>query len=314
MARLGHRLRPRLGFAAGDRAVIGRIAVAGIAGLVLQQLSLLVINWSAQQTGDQGALTRFTWANAIYLLPYAVLVAPLLQVAFPRLATAAEEGTSTVAEVLGEVGPQVIMLASLGAALLVATAVPVARVFVLGPGSGDTAALAWLIVMLAPAVVGFGVLGLCSRTLLAQHRARAAGGVTMTAWAVVILAALGSRVVIPVSWQVVALAASVSLGLCVGGVVGAVLARSAAKPANVRSWWGRSTLIGLPAAGVAGGLVAWPAMQLRDAGLLAATLGAIGATVLCMMIFVGLVFLVDRSLGAALWTLVRRRSVVADRS
>ncbi len=273
MARLGHRLRPRLGFAAGDRAVIGRIAVAGIAGLVLQQLSLLVINWSAQQTGDQGALTRFTWANAIYLLPYAVLVAPLLQVAFPRLATAAEEGASSVAEVLDEVGPQVIMLASLGAALLVATAVPVARVFVLGPGSGDTAALAWLIVMLAPAVVGFGVLGLCSRTLLAQHRARAAGGVTMTAWAVVILAALGSRVVIPVSWQVVALAASVSLGLCVGGVVGAVLARSAAEPANVRSWWGRSTLICLPAAGVAGGLVAWPAMQLRDAGLLAATAG-----------------------------------------
>jgi putative peptidoglycan lipid II flippase len=150
--------------------------------------------------------------------------------------------------------------------------------------------------------------------LLAQHRARAAGGVTMTAWAVVILAALGSRVVIPVSWQVVALAASVSLGLCVGGVVGAVLARSAAKPANVRSWWGRSTLIGLPAAGVAGGLVAWPAMQLRDAGLPAATLGAIGAAVLCMMIFVGLVFLVDRGLGAALWNLVRRRDVTADLS
>jgi putative peptidoglycan lipid II flippase len=314
MARLGHRLRPRLGFAAGDRAVIGRIAVAGIAGLVLQQLSLLVINWSAQQTGDQGALTRFTWANAIYLLPYAVLVAPLLQVAFPRLATAAEEGASAVAEVMDEVGPQVIMLASLGAALLVATAVPVARVFVLGPGSGDTAALAWLIAMLAPAVVGFGVLGLCSRTLLAQHRARAAGAVTVTAWAVVILAALGSRVVIPVSWQVVALAAAVSLGMCVGGVVGAVLAGRAAEQPNPRSWLGRSTLISLPAAAVTGGLVAWPAMRLRDADLLAATVGAIGAAVLCVVIFVGLVFLVDRNLGAALWNLVRRRSAVVDRS
>src|SRR5829696_3664094 len=314
MARLGHRLRPRLRFAPGDRAVLSRIAAAGISGLVLQQLSLLVINWSAQQTGDQGALTRFTWANAIYLLPYAVLVAPLLQVAFPRLATAAEEGASSVTEVLDEVGPQVITLASLGAALLVATAVPVARVFVLGPGSGDTAALAWLIVMLAPAVVGFGVVGLCSRTLLAQHRARAAGGVTMTAWAVVILAALGARVVIPVSWQVVALAASVSLGLCVGAVVGVVLARGAAEPGNMRSWFGRSALICLPAAGVAGGVVAWPAIQLRDAGLLAATMGAIGAAILCMMIFVGLVFLVDRGLGAALWNLVRRRDVAADRS
>ena len=70
----------------------------------------------------------------------------------------------------------------------------------------------------------------------------------------------------------------------------------------------------LPAAGVAGGLVGWPTMQLRDAGLLAATVAAIGAAVLCMMIFVGLVFLVDRSLGAALWHLVRRRNVAADRS
>ncbi|HWI01879.1 MAG TPA: lipid II flippase MurJ [Propionibacteriaceae bacterium] len=314
MARLGHRLRPRLGFAAGDRAVIGRIAVAGIAGLVLQQLSLLVINWSAQQTGDQGALTRFTWANAIYLLPYAVLVAPLLQVAFPQLATAAEEGASAVAEVLDEVGPQVIMLASLGAALLVGTAVPVARVFVLGPGSGDTAALAWLIAMLAPAVVGFGVLGLSSRTLLAQHRAGAAGAVTVAAWSVVILAALGSRVLIPVNWQVVALAAAVSLGMCAGGVVGAVLARRASEQPTTRSRFGRSTLISLFAAGVAGGLVAWPTMLLRDADLLAATVGAIGAAVLCVMIFVGVVFLVDRNLGATLWNLVRRRSAMVDRS
>ena len=74
---------------AGDR---DRIAAAGLVGLVLQQVSVLVINWATQQTGDQGALTRFTWANAIYLLPYAVLAAPLLQLAFPRLAAAAEAG------------------------------------------------------------------------------------------------------------------------------------------------------------------------------------------------------------------------------
>ena len=72
LGRLGLRLRPRLRFAEGDRSVIITIAAAGIVGLVLQQLSVLLINWSAQQTGEQGALTRFTWANAIYLLPYAV--------------------------------------------------------------------------------------------------------------------------------------------------------------------------------------------------------------------------------------------------
>ena len=99
---VGLRLRPRLRFAEGDRSVIITIATAGIAGLILQQLSVLLINWSAQQTGDQGALTRFTWANAIYLLPYAVLAAPLLQVSFPRLADAAEKGRADVGQVLSE--------------------------------------------------------------------------------------------------------------------------------------------------------------------------------------------------------------------
>ena len=175
LGRLGLRLRPRLRFAAGDRSVIVTIAAAGIVGLVLQQLSVLLINWSAQQTGDQGALTRFTWANAIYLLPYAVLAAPLLQLSFPRLAAAAEQGRTAVGEVLAETGPVTVVMAWLGAALLVGTAIPVARVFVLGPGSGRTEALAWPIVAFAPAIVGFTLLGLASRTLLAQHLGKASG-------------------------------------------------------------------------------------------------------------------------------------------
>ena len=37
-------------------SVIITIAAAGIVGLILQQLSVLLINWSAQQTGDQRCL------------------------------------------------------------------------------------------------------------------------------------------------------------------------------------------------------------------------------------------------------------------
>ena len=113
--RLGLRLRPRLGFAAGDRSVVGRIAGAGLVGLVLQQVSVLVISWANQQTGDQGALTRFTWASAIYLLPYAVLAAPLLQLIFPRLSSAAESGGVEVRRVLTETGPLVVVAGWLGA-------------------------------------------------------------------------------------------------------------------------------------------------------------------------------------------------------
>ena len=225
LTRLGVTLRPRLRFAAGDRAVIITIAAAGLAGLVLQQVSVLMISWATQQTGDQGALTRFTWANALYLLPYAVLAAPLLQMVFPRLAAAAEAGEAQVRAVLAETGPAIVAMAWLGAALLVATAVPVARVFVLGPGSGRTAALAGPIVAFAPAVVGFTMLGLASRTLLAQHHGRAAGLTTASAWAVVIIGVLAVQTFVGAAWLVPAIAASISLGMVVGALVGWLLVR-----------------------------------------------------------------------------------------
>ena len=165
LARLGLRLRPRLRFAPGDRDVVLRIAAAGIAGLVLQQLATLLITWVARDSGDVGGLTRFGYANSLYLLPYAVLAAPLLQLMFPRLTTAAEEGSDHVVGVLSDLAPMVVILGWLGAALLAATAVPVARVFVLGPGSGRTDALSWPIVAFSLAVVGNTLLGLSSRTL-----------------------------------------------------------------------------------------------------------------------------------------------------
>jgi putative peptidoglycan lipid II flippase len=250
-------------------------------------------------------LTRFTWANAIYLLPYAVLAAPLLQLAFPRLSAAAEHGSAAVAAVLAEIGPSVVVLASLGAALLGATAVPVARVFVLGPGSGDTWALAWPIVALGPAVIGFSILGLCSRTLLAQHRGRAAGLVTLTGWAVVFGAVLILRLLVPPTWTVVALAAAVSVGMIAGGVVGAVVVRRSERTSM--PWLPRSLLFGLLAAAGSGGLVGWLGHFLSGVGLVAATAGAVGTALGCTAIFAAVLFVADRSMLAAVWDLARHR-------
>ena len=71
---------------------------------------------------------------------------------------------------LAETGPVIVAISAwLGAALLVATAVPVARVFVLGPGSERTAALAAPIAPSRRRWSGSRMLGLASRTLLAQH-------------------------------------------------------------------------------------------------------------------------------------------------
>ena len=148
-----------------------------------------------------------------------------------------------------------VVLAWLGAALLAATAVPVARVFVLGPESGRTQALAWPIAAFAPAVVGFALLGLASRTLLAQHRARWSGIATVSGWATVILAVLGVRLLAPGEWLVTALAGSVSAGMVVGAVVG--WASGPAIPARVGPADPRRCSAGLAAALVAGALGGW---------------------------------------------------------
>jgi len=308
LARLRLRVRPRLRFAAGDRPVILTIAAAGLVGLVLQQVSVLLINWATQQTGDQGALTRFTWANALYLLPYAVLVAPLLQLTFPRLAAAAEAGVDQVRAVLAETGPAIVALAWLGAALLVATAVPVARVFVLGPGSERTAALAAPIMAFAPAVVGFAMLGLASRTLLAQHEGRAAGLTTASAWAVVIIAVLAVRPLVRADWLVPAVAASVSLGMAVGAVVGWLLVRLSHRGAAALGLT-RPMLAAAGSAVAAAALCAWVSRYFDEAGLVAATLGAIGLAAGCGLIFVAVLRLTAPRVLAQIWSLRRAPAV-----
>jgi putative peptidoglycan lipid II flippase len=312
LGRLGLSLRPRLRFATGDRPVIITIAAAGLVGLVLQQLSVLLINWAAQQTGDQGALTRFTWANSLYLLPYAVLAAPLLQMIFPRLAGAAEAGQAQVRAVLAETGPVIVAMAWLGAALLVATAVPVARVFVLGPGSGRTAALAAPIIAFAPAVVGFTMLGLATRTLLAQHRGRAAGVTTASGWAVVIIGVLVARPLVEADWLVPAAAASVSLGMAVGAVVGWWLVRRSHRGGPALGFI-RPMLAGAGSAVIAAGLCTLAGRYLVDAGLVAATLSAFGLAAGCALIFAAVLRLAAPRLVTEIWRLRGSRPIEAAR-
>ncbi len=302
LARLGLRLRPRLRFAPGDRSVVARIAGAGIAGLVAQQLSVLVITYTARDLGE-GAVTRYTWANAIYLLPYAVLAAPLLQLAFPRLAAVGDRPAELRRE-LDRFLPLVVVGGWLGSALLVATAVPVARVFVLGPGSGDTAALADPITALGPAVIGFTLLGLAGRVLLAQHRARDAGLTTLVAWVAVIAG------VVVFGRSVPAIAAAVSIGMAVGALVGWVLvARSLRSDGHA---WSPRLLVGPGLGGSVAAVVAtavtrWPAGHLGDAGLVTAALGAVGVAVLCALIFLGVLRLVQPRVFASLLDLRRSR-------
>jgi putative peptidoglycan lipid II flippase len=209
-----------------------------------------------------------------------------------------------VRSVLEELGPLVVVAAWLGAALLVATAVPVARVFVLGPGSGRTAALAWPIAAYAPAVLGFTLLGLASRVLLARHLARSAGATTAVAWSVVVAAVLGLRLVVPATWLVPALAAAVSLGMVSGAIVGWWLVRRS-DPERRGAGLTGPMWMGAAAATLAGGLAAAASLLLTDAGLVTAALAAVGLAAACTAIFGCVLRVAAPRLFSRLWALRR---------
>jgi putative peptidoglycan lipid II flippase len=76
----GIRIRPTLTFPAGVLPRVRALAGAGLAVLLAQQATLLVIAWLANHSGDPGAMTAYTWSWAVYLVPYAVLAVPISRV------------------------------------------------------------------------------------------------------------------------------------------------------------------------------------------------------------------------------------------
>ena len=75
--RTGWRWRPALRLPRDDARRIGSLAGAGILALVAQQAAVVATIWLSRQSGDDGTFTVYTYAQAVYLLPYAVLAVPV---------------------------------------------------------------------------------------------------------------------------------------------------------------------------------------------------------------------------------------------
>ena len=86
--RAGLRLRPRLRFPDGVGSRVRVLAVSGLLAVAGQQVATLVVIRLANDRGGAGTLNVYTYAQAVTLLPYAVLAVPLATAAFPSLAGA----------------------------------------------------------------------------------------------------------------------------------------------------------------------------------------------------------------------------------
>jgi putative peptidoglycan lipid II flippase len=300
--RPGYRLplRLRFGFPAGVAARARALAAAGLAALLAQQGAALVVTWLANSRGTAGAFTLYTWAWQLYLLPYAVLAVPLATSAFQRLATAAETGDDrTYAQTAARSTRLVVIAGCCGAALLAAAAVPLARVFVLGPGASDVSALAAGLVAFAPGLLGYGLIAHVGRALYARHRGRQAAAATVTGWLAAIVADLVLVNVLPAGDVVAALGWGNSIGMTVAGTLLAVALKREA---------GSGALVGVPrsaavavvsalAAAAAGYLVG---QRFADASFVSAVAGGFAAAAVAMALFAGVVAAADRGSIASL--------------
>jgi putative peptidoglycan lipid II flippase len=187
------RLRPALRFPSGVARRAGSLAMVGIAVLIAQDASAVVVTRLANGHGGNGAVVLYTYAWQMFLVPYAVLAIPIAVSAFPVLSArgiaepahaevdSAEFDATSAAATRG-----VLLVSWLGAALLAGAAVPAARLFASHPGQATHLALA--LAAFAPGLVGYGLLACLSRVLLADGRNLVAAVSIVGGWLVVIAA------------------------------------------------------------------------------------------------------------------------------
>jgi putative peptidoglycan lipid II flippase len=193
------RLRPMLRFPDGVARRAGSLAMVGIAALIAQDVSAVVVTRLANGHGGNGAVVLYNYAWQVFLVPYAVLAIPIAVSAFPALsARAGAEFDATSAA-----STRAVLLVSwLGAALLAGAARPAARLFASHPGQAAHLGLAFA--AFAPGLVGYGLVACLSRVLLADGRNRAAAAAIAGGWVIVIavdviaVGLVSSRWVVPV--------------------------------------------------------------------------------------------------------------------
>lgn len=312
--RAGIRLRVTWAFPAGLGRRAASLAAAGVLALVAQQLAVLVTLWVSNHRGGTGTVNVYTYVQAVYLLPYAVLAVPVALSTFPTLA-AGVRGDARTADMLARSARVVLAAGCLGAAVLVATAVPIGGFFAsLDAGRVDPAGLATLAAMpgalltYAPGVVGLGLAALLTRALYVRGRPVVAAGAVALGWGVAALVPLmalqshsGSGPVL----RVLGASSSVGMSLAALALVGAVR----------RAWGGpavrglaRTAVVGLAAAALAGAAGGLLGRRLPHDDLVTAVGCGLIAAAACSVVFATVMWMGDRASARLVWRRIGRRS------
>jgi putative peptidoglycan lipid II flippase len=252
VTRLRLQLRPMLRFPAEVGTRVRSLAVAGIVTLIAQDASVAVVIVLANSRGGRGALVLYSFAWAVFFVPYAVLAVPIATSAFPELSARADTFDATTAT-----STRAVTVASwLGVAGMAGTCLPLARVFQSHIGqAADARMLAVALATFAPGLVGYGLTANLSRVLYAAGRSSASALAVGGGWLLVIVADLLIVPFVPSSQVVAWLGVGTTIGLTGSGLALLVLVWRFRGPRALRGCL-RAAVAGLAGAlaGTAAGL------------------------------------------------------------
>lgn len=199
----------------GVRAT-GAWAVVQVSGTLAITAAALVIG-----NGATGGVAVYALASAVFLLPYALLAAPIATATLPRLATLHQDGQESAFRSMAvRATGRVVVLTGAAAIGLAALAWPLARLIVFGEADAQgPAPVAHALIAFAPGVVPYGLAFLLSRVLIARGEIRQAAIVSLLVAVVGITAMIVSAGVIDDRDRAAALALAHSIAYAVGAVV-----------------------------------------------------------------------------------------------
>lgn len=289
-----------------------RLGLSGLGGVAAQQAVIALIMVMAMRAGGTGTLVLFQYAQAVYLLPYAVLAVPVMTAVFPRLSELRLTGDTVGFARTAATALRVVLAVSLlGSSALLGAAAAVDRFFVLLDRAG-VQGVGPALAALALGLGGYAVSMLSTRILAAAMRARDALIVGSVGW-VIAAALIVLATALSPGWRPAEAATAFSLAIAVGmgtaAVTGLMRLDSLLTPLENRSPVHRLAAMG-PVVLAVGAVPAHVLVRLlmRPGTGIAGTIGIGAAAGLAAVLLSGaLLLLLDRGL----LTLARTRGETA---
>jgi putative peptidoglycan lipid II flippase len=218
-----------------------------MAVLLAQQAATLMVMVISNRVGGAGVFVVFSYVQAVYLLPYAVLAVPIATIAFPRLSELASDPRATVDtdRMIARTSRLIVVLGLLGAALLTAAAGPLGHFFsgldaARSEAAGVFPALSDTVRIIAWAVPGWCFVAWGTRVFYALERSRTSALATAVGWSAVALGVLaGTPLVVadPAPRTLLLVGAAHVLGMTIAALVLLL---------SIRRARGAAALTGLP--------------------------------------------------------------------